>query len=408
MRVKFLTIVGVLAIFLLVILFFMTSSILYKSILIFSIVLFSLYVLLISRYINCVEDLKEKILVQHSQLKTIIDDTSFITLLCGVDGTILLANKNFTKIFDLNSDDIVGSSLALYCDKNKLQVLEDENQYVVKNKTSLIVDREICLQNVKGWYRVMKYPVFDKDGNVIRIISLNKNIDKEKDIEDRKNTFVATLIHDLKTPTIAQIKTLDLLLNENFGCLEDKQREILLQIKKSCSYMSDLVFSILDTYLYDNGNAQIYQEEFSLSEIVMLTVSSLSNLYKEKNQKIKIHADSNTKIFADKFQIQRVITNLLSNAINYGFNNSNIDIFIKEKDSYIAFDIQNHSPYISKERLVDIFDKYKSIPNTKFYKTGTGLGLYLSKQIIDAHNGEIHAYSREDETCTFGFSVPKP
>ena len=141
------------------------------------------------------------------------------------------------------------------------------------------------------------------------------------------------------------------------------------------------------------------------------TVDEVSNLLMEKRQTIKIHSTvSSSIITADKLQIKRVILNLISNANTYGFQNSEIDICLSdtEDSNGILLNITNKSHYISDDALVDIFVKYKQTKNAKFRKTGTGLGLYLSKQIIDAHNGEIHATSsRENETSTFGFSIPK-
>lgn len=353
------------------------------------------------------EELKERILVQHLQLKTVIDDTSFIVYLCNIDGTILLVNKNFASIFNLESECFVGTNLQEYCTLEKLSIIQEENNYIRETKSPLIKERCLFFNGVNGVYRVMKYPVFDKDGNVIRIVCINKNIDKEKELESRKNTFVSTLIHDLKTPIIAQIKALDLILDRKLGTINEKQDYFLLQIKDSCNYMSNLIFNILDTYLYDDGQANIYQENFSLIDLVELTVLNLSNLYKEKGQTIKINTINDTTIYADRFQIQRVITNLLSNAINYGFKNSLIEINISEQDNFLCLTITNHSPYIPEEKLLYIFDKYNSVTNSKNLTCSSGLGLYLSKQIIDAHNGKIYASSNIDETCTFGFTVPK-
>ena len=372
----------------------------------------SLFCLFISifctfKYLLKIEELKERILVQHSQLKTIIDDTSFITYLCNVDGTILIVNRNFSSIFKLNPDNFIGANLRDYCEDVYSSKIIDENLYVKETKMPLFVERELNLKGLQGIYRVMKYPVFDSDGNVIRIVCVNKNIDKEKELENRKNTFVSTLIHDLKTPIIAQIKALDLVIGEKFGPVNNNQMEFLMQIKDSCVYMSDLIFNILDTYLYDDGKAHIYQEKFNLIDILQLTVSNLSNLIKEKRQEIIISSIKNTEIFADKFQIQRVLTNLLSNSINYGFSNSAIEIEIFQKEGYLYLTINNHSPYIPKDKINLIFDKYYSMSGLNSLTRSSGLGLYLSKQIIDAHNGEIYANSEVNETCTFGFCLPK-
>ena len=106
----------------------------------------------------------------------------------------------------------------------------------------------------------------------------------------------------------------------------------------------------------------------------------------------------------------RVILSLLSNANSYGYSDSDIDIYIKDthNSSNILLDIVNKSSYIPDDALSDVFAKFKQAKYAKFRKTGTGLGLYLSKQIIDAHGGEIHASSDQaNETSTFGFSIPK-
>ena len=252
----------------------------------------------------------------------------------------------------------------------------------------------------------MKYPVYDKKGNVIKMVILHKNIDAEKDMEDRKNTFVATLTHDLKTPTLAQIKALDIILDKNFGDLAVNQRELLSQVKTSCKYMSELIFTILDTYKYDNGEIKIYTQEICLNDIVNNAIEHLSDFIKEKNQTIIVNNNSKSNIIADKSQIKRVVINLISNSITYGYPDSEIQINLLDDEKNIYFEIKNHSKYIPEERLVDIFEKYKKSDNTRFHKTSTGLGLYLSKQIIDAHNGNIYAQSDINETCTFGFSLP--
>ena len=262
----------------------------------------------------------------------------------------------------------------------------------------------------KGWYRIVKAPVYNEDKEVENIVVLLYNIDDEKALEERKETFVATLTHDLKTPTIAQIKAIDLLLNQTFGTLNQTQIEFLEQIKNSCQYMYDLIFTVLDTYLYDNGQIKIHPEEFEINKLIDEAVSEVSNLLIEKEQNINIKSTlgNNNNICGDKFQLKRVIINLLSNAINYGNNKSNIELTLNEDENNIILNIKNKSNYISDDKILDLYEKFKRKDNIKFHKSGSGLGLYLAKQIIKEHNGDIFAKSNKDEqSCTFGFSLPK-
>ena len=111
---------------------------------------------------------------------------------------------------------------------------------------------------------------------------------------------------------------------------------------------------------------------------------------------------------ADKFQLKRVLINLLSNAINYGNYKTNIELILKEDENNIILNVKNKSDYISNDKILDLYEKFKRKDNIRFSKSGSGLGLYLSKQIISGHNGDIFAKSnKEEQSCTFGFSLPK-
>lgn len=217
------------------------------------------------------------------------------------------------------------------------------------------------------------------------------------------------MTHDLKTPTIAQIKALDLLLNDNFGELSYEQKDIINEIKNSCNYMYNLIFTILDSYLFDDGRVNIDKTEFDVKELINSTINEISKLLEDKQQKIAISLDlSSYKIFGDNLQLKRVITNLISNAINYSYPQSTINISVTENDTEFIIDVKNKAKKIPDELLKHIYDKYKPTVLQKAKAgAGSGLGLYLSKQIIDAHNGSLYAMSVEDGNCTFGFTIPK-
>ena len=112
-------------------------------------------------------------------------------------------------------------------------------------------------------------------------------------------------------------------------------------------------------------------------------------------------------INADRFHIKRVILNLISNAIYHGYKNSEIKIELKSEKDKLYFKVINDGQYIQPEELAEIYEKFKSVETAKKHKSGTGLGLYLAKEIIVSHNGEVFAQSDEDGVCYFGFWIPK-
>ena len=121
---------------------------------------------------------------------------------------------------------------------------------------------------------------------------------------------------------------------------------------------------------------------------------------KNKNNSIK------NSICADKLEIKRVITNLIANAISYSAKNSQIEISMEDSNQETIFLVTSHSQVIPKHQLEKLFDKYVS-SGSKFKPSGIGLGLYLTKQIITAHDGEVIAESDEINGNTFGFKIPK-
>lgn len=241
----------------------------------------------------------------------------------------------------------------------------------------------------------------------IKNIRLSINIKTKKEQEKLKQSFLANLVHDLKTPTNAQLNTLKMLNNETFGALNPEQHEMITLTHESCKYMSDLIGTIMDTYTYDNGEVQLKQTEFDIVDLIEEIKDELKSLYIHNNQEIEIRKDTSTCIIkADKLQIKRVLANLLTNAITYGYDNTIITINLKLQNNNLELFIKNISKQIPEKELSTIFDRYKKTQYAKYNKTGNGLGLYLSKRIIELHKGKIYAKSFEDGTCVFGFNIP--
>ena len=208
---------------------------------------------------------------------------------------------------------------------------------------------------------------------------------------------VATLIHDLKTPIFAQQRILDLLLKNTFGELSAAQAEIITQIKNSSIYLENIVSNALDSYKLNNDKLILSPESFNLNEVITSSIEQLTPLAQEKGLTLALSLSTCT-ISADKFHLKRVITNLISNAISYSTQNSQIEVSTKLAQNSLIFSIKNVSP-ISTD-LSQVFDKFYSTSNS-------GLGLHLVKNIIELHNGNVFAQNPNQNECVFGFTLPQ-
>ncbi len=227
--------------------------------------------------------------------------------------------------------------------------------------------------------------------------------------EKNRYAYFATLIHDLKSPTYAQIRTLKLLLSGAFGSLSKEQTEIIKETLNSENYLAEIVTNILTAYRCESNVLKLNIETLDLAKIINEICDRLRPLSEEKSQKItlSLKGSGGVIINADRLQITRVISNLLSNAIRYGFENSVINIKLKTAAENIELAVENESVPIPQDKLSSLFEKFSNGEMGHYNSASTGLGLYLSKQIIEMHGGKIFAKSTTSGMCTFGFMLPK-
>ena len=224
-------------------------------------------------------------------------------------------------------------------------------------------------------------------------------------LQAQRETFVASLSHDLKNPTIAQIRAIELLLKGKFGQILPQQKEIMEMLLDSCKYMNAMLGNILSTYRNLKGTINLESEEVSISTLANECTEEMIYLAKDKNIKVTIKDIAEKPIvYGDKIQLRRVVMNLLSNSIKYAYQNTELHIFVYNEDNNTCFRFENKSPYIPPEKQEQIFAKYISFSHN--LSNSIGLGLYASKKIVEAHGGTMFVRSFEDERSIFGFKIP--
>jgi len=235
---------------------------------------------------------------------------------------------------------------------------------------------------------------------VEKICDLNSLLEEKRNLELQKELFISTLTHDLKNPVQAQIMSLKLLKDGMFGKLSGEQTDILSTLLESSQYMQNMLYSILETYKYDNGLINLKKDIVDMDNLIKLCINEVFSAAKYRGIKINYNSQvKNSSLCVDSEQLRRVIGNLLNNAINYSYKDSEINILLSYKDGYLLFNISNFGHPLSDKNK--IFEKYY----TGNDKKGIGLGLYFSKKVIEAHGGKIYAKS-ENEHTTFGFELP--
>lgn len=348
---------------------------------------------------------KRKIDIYESAIKNLPVGLYFKDL----SGKIIISNPQMSKILGFNKKESNNSKyLKTLLPQNIIDEMNNAEKEIIKTEKPVFFDKvHIPLNNISHYYRMIKSPIFCGKNKIKGFVNVFKNIDNEILSEKQKESFIATLTHDLKTPTNAQTKILNLMLNGSFGKLTEQQHEMLHLTQLSCRYMSDLISTIVDTYRYDCGNIKLKEENVDIINMIKKICKSIATLAHEKGQHIEFKRGIEKYfVYCDELQMKRVILNLLSNAVNYGFEKTSIVINFELNDGVADLSVTNKSFHIPEEQLENIFDKFSKTTLSGFNKASTSLGLYLSKNIIDMHNGKIYAKSTEDGLCTFGFTLP--
>ena len=328
-------------------------------------------------------------------------------------------NDNYLKIFSIKDcRDILSGNRNTFLSEQNIKLIKDADNEIRNNLYPL----NYILNTDDKIINITSSPII-KDSEFAGIISCVKDITQEENIKEefvnkhfahinsekqlqaQRETFVASIGHDLKNPTLAQIRSLELLLKGAFGRLDKEQSEILGMILDSCRYMNGMLSSLLATYRNYGGVVKLNFAEFSLEDLVKECVSEMLYVARDKALDIKTRVMSGSFVLADRVQIKRVIMNLISNAIKYAYKNTDLLLNVYQDKANICFEFENKSPYISEDKQKSIFARYVSYAGAH-KELGIGLGLYASKKIIESHNGTIYVKSFKDDRNIFGFRIP--
>ena len=225
-------------------------------------------------------------------------------------------------------------------------------------------------------------------------------------LELQRETFITSLGHDLKNPTIAQIRAMELFIKGFFGKLTPEQEDVAQMVLDSCRYMLAMLGSLVETYRYDSGSIKLNSDQVSISDLAEECIEEMVYLAKDKQVQITFeNSAAESIVWGDKVQIKRVVMNLLSNGIKYAYRNSKLIVRIYTEKNYTCFEFENSSPFIPLRKRKEIFARYVTFAEAH-NQFGIGLGLYVSKKIIEAHNGEIFVKSYQNDKNIFGFKIP--
>ncbi|SDL45162.1 PAS domain S-box-containing protein [Chryseobacterium taihuense] len=349
----------------------------------------------------------DKIIRGKKRIETLIDNMHDPVIGIDENRKVLFVNNEALKITGLKKDAFVGRLIQDVAVTNDLvrdlirELIKPDIISPNKEPVKIFADgKESYFE--KEIININVVPTGEQESRFIGQVIMLRNITPFKELDLAKTNFLGTVSHEFKTP-ISSIKMgLQLLENEQIGTLNDEQRNLVHGIKEDSNRLLKITGELLNITQVESGSIQLNIRFSDIKAIIDDAIKANKSASEHKNVHIKVTIDDNiTKVLADSEKTSWVLNNLLSNAIRYSYENADVDVKVFRNNEHICFSVQDYGRGIEEEYLDKIFERYFKIPGTK--KQGTGLGLNISKQFIEAQGGKITVKSELGTGSTFTF-----
>lgn len=344
------------------------------------------------------DDLNNEQKLQRNRLETTLENIPSATLMIDKNGVIVIANKTYHDLFD-RVGKVEGQ---LYNDVMPNKEISQMMNEALKLEKPLFEQIELYINNVHNkFFEVSAIPVLSrKRHKLLGLVVVMHDITKLKKLENMRKDFVANVSHELRTP-ITSIKGFAETLLDGAKNDEESLNMFLNIILEESNRIQSLVQDLLDLSKIEQ-NDKIPKERISLSEIGNHSLNTVVNVAQKKDIQLINQVEDDVYALGDKDKITQVVINLLTNAISYSPESSQIILTIKNEDNGQIISVKDNGIGISKDEQKRIFERFYRVDKARSRDSGgTGLGLSITKHIIEAHNGQIKVDSEVGKGSNF-------
>jgi signal transduction histidine kinase len=242
--------------------------------------------------------------------------------------------------------------------------------------------------------------------------ALGKLDEKTRELEaasNHKSAFLADMSHELRTPLNAISGFSQVLRKQLLGEINDKQAEYLDDILSSARHLLSLIDDVLDLAKVEAGQIELEVMPFSLREALERGAVIVRERATRKDVRISVSSDPGVDVvMGDERRIRQVVFNLLSNAVKFAPAGSTVDVAATRVDGVVRVSVSDSGPGIAPEDQARIFEEFQQAAAGREQHEGTGLGLALSRRLVELHGGQIWVDSEVGRGSTFAFTLPMP
>jgi PAS domain S-box-containing protein len=357
---------------------------------------------------DAVSKLEELLESEKGKLSAVIFSLTNGVIMVNSENQIMVYNPAISNILGLQAGkevvmyDIVDALAGKLDLRTKIEQAQAENKTV--NLPEVYVKDKALEISIS--------PVKDKNGRMLGTSVVFHDITTQKSLEKLRQEFTAMMVHELRAPLTAVRWSSESLLKNlaaaQPGTEQGKVKDTMVTIETASNNMLELVNDLLDVAKIESGKFDLNPQEYDIVEVIKEQVKTFKSQAETKHLALNFNAPEKYKIKFDRVRISQVFGNLISNSIKYtDAGQIDVGVTINSADKQVVISVKDTGIGVAREDLNQLFSKFKQLRGSEHARKGTGLGLVVTKGIIEAHGGKIWAESPgENLGSTFFFSLP--
>lgn len=366
------------------------------------------------------------------QLQSIIDSTPSLVYIKQPDGKFILVNKKFEELLGKDRLQIIDKTDFDFFPYEEAERFRKNDLIVFQKKIAIEKEEVTTIENELRYYLSIKFPLFSDNGDITSVCGISTDITDRKRIEIEKeeiilqkqmalieaeksiaarDNFIAIASHELRTPITPLRIYIDILKEKLKDLPLDSSSHLNTVVQaiqrsdQSLSRLTRLTEDLLNVSRIQSGQYMLEKSKFDILQLAQSIAERFLNERKMESSKIKVMSEHEKIIgFWDYSKIEQVFENLVSNALKYGLG-QNIEIHFEKTTSIVRFTVRDYGIGIKSEEHDSIFERFGRASSIRNFE-GLGLGLYIVKEIIQAHEGSIRVESQLNQGSSFIVELP--
>jgi signal transduction histidine kinase len=353
--------------------------------------------------------LGELLQAQHSS-QAAIDSLSDPVIVVQLDGRLINTNEAAQLLFRVSAETAAGDPLAT-AEPGVRDTLAKLRERVAAQRSAYApagLEDSIGVQTTDGmrFFLPRATPVLNESGSIVALTTVFQDVTRLRRFDELKNDLVATVAHEFRTPLTSLRMAVHLCLEGAAGPLTAKQADLLAAAREDCERLQNIVNDLLDLSRIQSGRIELDAHPVSSARLIADALASNAELAAQKQVALRAGAPTiDRAVMADADRVQIVLSNLLTNAIRHTPTGGNIDVRAAPDGDAVRFEVSDNGEGIAAEWIPRLFDRFFRIPGAA-KGSGVGLGLYITKEIVEAHGGKMGVATEPGRGSIFWFTLP--